>query len=111
MKNKKNFIVVIDPEGGVALSPEMLKEIIGCLDGTAELSEKYREMEEKTENIGREKIQRVQEEPDIEGLSETLMELLEKAEAYRDMLNQFLSEGDAFLDALSDLDSAWEDRT
>jgi len=111
MKSKKSFIVVIDPEGGAALSPEMLQEIIGCLDGTAELSEKYREMEEKAENIGREKIQRVQEEPDIEGLSETLMELLEKAEAYRDMLNQFLSEGDAFLDALSDLDSAWEDRT
>lgn len=111
MKSKKSFIVVIDPEGGAALSPEMLQEIIGCLDGTAELSEKYRKMEEKAENIGREKIQRVQEEPDIGGLSETLMELLEKAEAYRDMLNQFLSEGDAFLDALSDLDSAWEDRT
>lgn len=111
MQEKAKCVIVVSPtEGGGPLSPDALRRVLKLLSESETLGDAFHGMAEKLEATPREAVAQSKEAPDFGGLAETLIELADKAEEYRDKLNGFIAEADELLETLSDLDAYWDDR-
>lgn len=110
MENNTRYVIIFDHNNPKSeLSFADLEKVMQFLEESDVLTETFGRMEEKLEDVPHVAMQGAVERPDFCALADTLMEVTDKAEEYRDKLNSFIQEADAVLELLSDLDAGWDD--
>ena len=110
MENNTKYVIIFDHDNPKKeLSFADLKNVLQFLEESDVLTETFQSMAEKLADTPRAAVNTAPELPDFCSLADTLMELTDKAEEYRDKLNSFIQEADEVLETLSDLDAYWDD--
>lgn len=108
MENTKFVIILDHSKAKGALSVDELKSVLQFLEESDVLTETFRGMAEGVGDTPRHQVCAA-ETPDFSGLADTLIELADAAEGYRDKLGAFIKEADELLETLGDFDAGWDD--
>ncbi len=110
METSTKYVIIFDHDNPKKeLSFADLEKVMQFLEESDVLTETFGRMAEKLDDTPRAAVREAPELPDFCSLADTLMELTDKAEEYRDKLNSFIQEADEVLETLSDLDAYWDD--
>lgn len=110
MENNAKYVIIFDhADPKKVLSFADLEKVMQFLEESEVLTGTFESMAEKLADTPPAAVREAPHMPDFCSLADTLMELTDKAEEYRDKLNSFIQEADEVLETLSDLDACWDD--
>lgn len=112
MENNTKYVIIVDHDKAKGeLSFDQLRSVLQFMEESELVTKTFHAMAEQLDTTQREDMMREAMEPlNIPVLYEKLSDVADKAEEYRDSLNDFIQEADALLEKLSDLDAYWNDR-